>query len=636
MRSPAGRGWQARPTACQVQRRQPEEPGLHQGQLASRFEKLPRGKGGKLSRRRVAIVEGNFDYAIQKELGFLNVVSAMGKELSAFHLSMLKSAGCGEIVICFDSDKRGREALTKMLVFEEGKPPPLLADCGMKVLIAELPDGTDPAEWAREEIAAGRPGTLDTAPTISSFSWVMNHLEDEIDDTFELAEQIMPYIVAEHSDLRQYEMLSDLSARYDIPVSVLQKRLDQRMDQAAVVQRQKAKDIARSALNLVIHGGVAVDIEKTLRSALVDVVDVTGSEHADEFDLEEGVEALDEQESEELDPNRHPGIKLGELHALEPYFKGDLEGAMYAFPGRAQTMKTAILSQFSIEAVLNNEDVVVVCHTIDDPRVKWNRRLILQVAIQWCRERGSPLAHMIDLNMIANPNSTQLPADLHRQLMEARAYGYEVVRDLMASKRLIVKDAISGRPDMDYFEQLVGRVCERSGSDQRVIAVLDNFHKVRSAPGTDQYTAVSEASSHFAERVLKQHRIPGLASFEFKKLSASALPTLDAISGSVKIEYDADCIMMMYNKLRSAIELGRPDGTALWHGEMNHRHPIIKTFVLKNKVTGIERNLHWRSFGAQSRHISLTDEELNTLVQRNLTLLGEEEEPTLQRSRRDY
>jgi DNA primase len=96
----------------------------------------PQAREALRSRRRVIVAEGYFDVLAFAACGAGEAVSPMGTHLSASQVRLLAQEA-REIVLAFDSDPPGREALRRAL--------PALLPSGLAVRALALPDGHDPA-----------------------------------------------------------------------------------------------------------------------------------------------------------------------------------------------------------------------------------------------------------------------------------------------------------------------------------------------------------------------------------------------------------------------------------------------------------------------------------------------------------
>ncbi|MHB1605472.1 MAG: DNA primase [Leptospirales bacterium] len=92
--------------------------------------------------RRALVVEGYFDAMALFESGIETVVAPLGTALTDAHLIHL-SRLVDEVVILFDGDKAGRNAVARLV-------DRLVLDSRIPVKAVQLPDGKDPDEWVRQ------------------------------------------------------------------------------------------------------------------------------------------------------------------------------------------------------------------------------------------------------------------------------------------------------------------------------------------------------------------------------------------------------------------------------------------------------------------------------------------------------
>jgi len=89
------------------------------------------------------LVEGNFDVVSLHARGLTNVCAALGTALTERQARLLRRF-TDRVVLCFDGDRAGRAAARKALDVLLGIDMP-------EILVAELPDGTDPDDFVQTE-----------------------------------------------------------------------------------------------------------------------------------------------------------------------------------------------------------------------------------------------------------------------------------------------------------------------------------------------------------------------------------------------------------------------------------------------------------------------------------------------------
>ncbi len=151
-----------------------ESDGAPVGEGAAKYVNSPEGplyrKGnilyglfeGRVDIRReqwALMCEGNFDLIALHQAGFRNAVAPMGTAFTERQASLLRRY-CGRVVMLFDGDRAGRDAVRKAA--------PILAKTGVSARVVSLPSGLDPDGFIRksgaealQNLVAGAPGIVE-------------------------------------------------------------------------------------------------------------------------------------------------------------------------------------------------------------------------------------------------------------------------------------------------------------------------------------------------------------------------------------------------------------------------------------------------------------------------------------------
>ncbi|HEX8812180.1 MAG TPA: toprim domain-containing protein [Terracidiphilus sp.] len=89
----------------------------------------------------IILVEGLFDLAVLWQAGFRNTTCAFGTHLTTAQLSQLCDHRDRQLYIAFDRDANHAGPQAAATLAQQ------LQDAGLKVFIAELPDGQDPNSY---------------------------------------------------------------------------------------------------------------------------------------------------------------------------------------------------------------------------------------------------------------------------------------------------------------------------------------------------------------------------------------------------------------------------------------------------------------------------------------------------------
>lgn len=124
---------------------------------------LDRSKRHITRQNRAVLVEGQLDLISAFEAGIDNIVAPLGTALTEQHARLLKRhvGDSGEVVLCYDSDAAGMNAMIKAFR--------LLAALGVLVRVAALPPGEDPDSLIRTQGADALKAILAAAPEFFDF-----------------------------------------------------------------------------------------------------------------------------------------------------------------------------------------------------------------------------------------------------------------------------------------------------------------------------------------------------------------------------------------------------------------------------------------------------------------------------------
>jgi DNA primase len=119
----------------------------------------------------VVVVEGNLDVVASHQAGVANVVASAGTALTIHHLKSLQRF-TGDVRVAFDDDRAGQDAAERTI--------PLAQELGVEMSIIRLPEGKDPDEVIREDVAAWR--TI-VSTTQYMVDWLLDRVAASVDIT---------------------------------------------------------------------------------------------------------------------------------------------------------------------------------------------------------------------------------------------------------------------------------------------------------------------------------------------------------------------------------------------------------------------------------------------------------------------
>ncbi|MFM8880255.1 MAG: DNA primase [Verrucomicrobiota bacterium] len=135
----------------------PETPIFSKGRVLFGLDKAKRAI---LDAGKAILAEGQLDTIACHAAGIRNVVAPQGTAFTADQARVLKRY-VDEVVLCFDGDKAGRNAVIRAL-------DPLLA-AGLAIRVASIPPPDDPDSWIRTQGAESFRSLLDRAQGVFDF-----------------------------------------------------------------------------------------------------------------------------------------------------------------------------------------------------------------------------------------------------------------------------------------------------------------------------------------------------------------------------------------------------------------------------------------------------------------------------------
>ena len=547
------------------------------------------------------ILEGQFDREALASAGIRNCVSLGGTAFTVAHLSLLKKHKVSKLILVLDSDSAGQNQVHKLLVGTPDKPGLLSNTSSIRVSVLTLPDGEDPNSF----LIKSKISEFKALKAESSFEWVLK-TQDSSQDPLETCEVMIPLILKEKNVLVREEMMTALIEVVGYSRKALEEEIARREDTVAARIQQEKKSIVEDALRQIQYTDGSG--EEILKAALQNIEQLDIAINQDVLSVAETVSALDAQITAEADLVGPSGFRFGRLRHFQDALNGPCEGTVIGLGGVANTGKSSLQSQIAKELVEENEDTVIILHTIDDNRIQMNRRLATQFAIDEAEKIGAQV--QVTLNKIANPrywiDHPQYGSE-NEGLIELREIGYRKLRDFMQEGRLHVKDMTHG-VTLDLLEKMVKRATENH-PDSKVVVILDNFHKTGGFGNLDERSAVKRKSAMLKTGIAQTYGITVFSTFEYKKVETGRRPSNSDLRDAVNIEYDLNYLEHLFSELKAAKDTGKEDDCDNWHGPSHCKMPIIEGDVGKNKITEFTGRHHYKFFPAQSRYECVTPEE---------------------------
>ncbi|HSR52044.1 MAG TPA: DNA primase [Acidobacteriota bacterium] len=174
------------------------------------------------SKGEAILVEGYFDCVVPHQFGFDNVVASLGTSLTEEQVKVLRRYA-SRVVLNYDPDLAGAKAALRSIE--------LLMGAGLQVAVIQLPDGSDPDTFIREqgrEVYEQR--IHDAQPFLDYLLGQLSQQQEAPDSPRgkqEIVTQVLPYLMLVADKIERAEHLSRLAQRLRIDERLIWNELRQ-------------------------------------------------------------------------------------------------------------------------------------------------------------------------------------------------------------------------------------------------------------------------------------------------------------------------------------------------------------------------------------------------------------------------
>lgn len=527
------------------------------------------------------IFEGQTDVITAQVHGLYNCAAIAGNNMRADHVHLLKELGIYDIILCLDGDEAGQKKTKEMLEKQ------LSGNRDLRVRVMVLPEEHDPDTFIKEYGIDEFRGLA----CWSAFEWKLNQYPEEVDG-YDICHEMIPYMVNEPSPVERDKLTRVLATRTGTPLKAIQQELEIMLDDRAMRRSRERQDVLDKAMYEIRLN--PSDAELVLQEAQSSLLEISRKHDTTSFSNEDFVRELDkEKEMQEDDANTDIGFELGpDLRGVREILRGSWsQDVLMAFGGKPNHGKTALLSKIAYELAVNNDDVTVIYHSIDDSFAQVVPRFV-------CIAEAS---RRMTVNMVRQPNYWVDTVGLD-YVADKRLKGYQRIRELGQQGRLVVKDITHGST-LPFAENLICYYQDKF-PDRRVVYILDNIHLLTDFANKDERVRYKEISKACKKLAVRRH-VPFLGTVEYTKLPPGVRPNNNNVAESVQFEYDTNFIAHIYNELGDT-----PDSATLFHKDIDWQSqkvilPRIELIIGKNKITEQKLTLFLDFWPASSdyRHV---------------------------------
>lgn len=197
------------------------------------FFGLPTAKDAMKKEGKVFLMEGEFDVISSFQEGISNALAVKGTAVTADQVSLL-SRFVQKVVLCFDMDRAGQEALRRSLGLLEHK--------GLSIGVLVLPVGKDPDEAIQKDIAGFQKAIKKDVPV---YDFLLTEAEKKFDSHSaegkkSMGQELLPVFAAIDNEIVKEHYLTRLAETIGISYDTLTRE----------IERQEKQEIAKKPLTL--------------------------------------------------------------------------------------------------------------------------------------------------------------------------------------------------------------------------------------------------------------------------------------------------------------------------------------------------------------------------------------------------
>jgi DNA primase len=193
-----------------------------------------KAKQAILKNKRAVVVEGQMDLVLAHQSGTEESVAVSGTALTDQHLSLIKRF-CDVLILCFDSDNAGVNAVSK------STEKALMQ--GFDVRAVHLPLGMDPADMIKEKPEEWKKLLLNSTHVIDFFLDVIIEKEKDLRIVRrEVSQKILPYIAKISDRIDRAHFIQEVAKKIGLASDVITQEVD-RIGRGVIAPSESIKKI---------------------------------------------------------------------------------------------------------------------------------------------------------------------------------------------------------------------------------------------------------------------------------------------------------------------------------------------------------------------------------------------------------
>lgn len=272
---------------------------------------------------------------------------------------------------------------------------------------------------------------------------------------------------------------------------------------------------------------------------------------------------IDDVETYSWSRGSRGGLKSG-FDLFDEGLDGGIQPGVYLFAAQPNVGKSAMMLQIAKQVAENNEDVFVAYFSLDDSNTELLPRWIA------CDQR-------ITISQAKNPEKYIDQPDI----LQRRADGVKRLYQMI--NRFGMYDIHNCGSSVEAIEDKIKQLMMTLPDQTKLMICIDNFYDItcdnRAFHSDD--SAKYEHNASEIKRWYKQYNIPILCTAELRKLNSNRRPTPEDLRDTVKLQYIANWIGLLYNE----VGIKEENAELYWLGEhTDQKMPVIELRFGKNKL----------------------------------------------------
>lgn len=537
------------------------------------------------------VFEGYSDCATAVNAGLQNSCAIGSTSFTKDHLELILGLNIKHVIFVLDADDAG-EAGTERFV-------KLLEECvgghiGLRVEIVAMPAGTDdPDNYIRK---MGGLKAFRSLEKTDIFGWSLHKAVKNGEDPTSLAERMVPLIVNDPSNFVRLRKAEQLAKATAISQDVVWREVTRLVDSEVSQINEEKTIIAQKAAKELSMNPLAAD---TILAATIDKIEKVQSRN-NKYSVANTMRYIDEiKEIQESDQH------MVELKTGWPLFDKWIGGipraeAFVTVPGKMNQGKSSLLSNLAWRILDNNENTMVLYHTIDDampiflPRVWASKYQDVSFDHDACGEGGRKTGWYSN-----DFKKAGFALQAYKSFDTAYHDAMTWTKQMVEHELFIPEDISTLAATLPALENRI-KALRQKYPQRNLVVIGDNFH-LYDLPGAQDGEAKTRHMSMFVKGLANKYHCTIIMTMELPKasLAPGVRPRVRNIKGTAGISYDSSLNIGVYNDIKDFgegavlvdVKQGIFDPST---GNSPYYQPILELVFDKSKVNSFDGTIYFQ------------------------------------------